>query len=216
LSLRAPGALRSPLPDPWSIMKPSLAALAADAVLCTALAGCASYHPQPVDPQAEAAAFEARTLGPGPWQLAALQDEAVRLHPDAAAATARLKTAEAAALSAGARPNPTLSASAQKNTSAAPGTPAWTYDLGLSLSLEVGGKRDLRATRAAWLARSAQLSQADALWRIRARTREAYLAAYPLDRQADERASIQEELARETERRLAAMKYAPFIKQVLK
>lgn len=185
-------------------MKLPLAALAADAVLCAALAGCASYHPQPIDPQAEAAAFNARILGPGPWRLASLQEEAVLRHPEAIVAAARHKAANAATLSAGARLNPALSASAQKNTSAEPGSQAWTYGLGLGIPLEVAGRRDLRAARAAWLARSAQQSQADALWRIRSRTREAYLAAYPLDRQAVERASIQDELTQETERRLAA------------
>lgn len=119
-------------------------------------------------------------------------------------AEARRKAADAALISAGARSNPTGSASAQKNTSAAPGTPAWTYGLGLDVPLDLAGKRDLRATRAVWQARSAEQAQAEALWRIRSRTRDAYLAAYPLDRAAAERASIQEELARETDRRLAA------------
>lgn len=193
-------------------MNPSFAALAAICVrlrvaacMCAVvLAGCTSYHPLPIDPQAEASVFDSRTLGLGPWRLSDLQNEAVRLHPDAAASAAGLKAAQAAAISAGARPNPTLSASVQKNTSAEPGTPAWTDILSLDIPFEVAGKRSLRATRAAWLLRAAQQSQLDTLWRIRAGTRDAYLAAYPLDGATLERLSIQEELARETDRRLAA------------
>jgi outer membrane protein, heavy metal efflux system len=192
-------------------MNPPLAVLAAismrlrlSACVCAALVGCASYQPLPIDPQTEAAAFESRSLAPGPWRLSALENEAVHLHPDVAAATARLKAAEAAAISAGARPNPTFLASAQQNTSAEPGAKAWTDALGLDIPIEVAGKQDLRATRAAWLLRAAEQSQIEALWRIRSRAREAYLAAYPLDGPALGRLSIQEELARETDRRLAA------------
>lgn len=189
---------------PFAVLATASVRLRWSACVCAALAGCANYQPLPIDPQAEASAFELRSLGPGPWNLPTLQNEAVRRHPDAAAATARLKAAEAATLSAGARPNPSLSASVQKNTSADPGTKAWTDALGLDIPIEVAGKRDLRATRAAWLLQAAEQSQVEALWRIRSRTREAYVAAYPLDGSALERLSIQEDLARETDRRLAA------------
>ena len=185
-------------------MNTPFAALAAVAGACAALAGCAGYQPRPLDPQAEAAAFEARAIGPGPWRLAALQDEAAHRHPEAALAAARLQAADAAARAAGARPSPALSASAQQNRSAAPGTPAWTYGLGLDLPMETAGKRELRAARAAWLARAAQQAQAEALWHIRSRTREAYLAAYPLERETLERAALQQALADDSERRLAA------------
>lgn len=183
-----------------AFLRPRLAV----ASLCLAIAGCASYQPRPIDPQAEAAAFDTRSIGSGPWRLAPLQDEAVRRHPDAASAAARRKAADAAARSAGARPNPTVSTSAQKNTSAGPGEQAWTYGLGLDIPIETAGKRDLRAARAAWLARAAEQAEAETLWRIRSRTREAYLAAYPLDGPAIERQRLQEDLARETDRRLSA------------
>ncbi|WP_416400543.1 TolC family protein [Alicycliphilus denitrificans] len=194
-------------------MKASIAVLAAAparlrwaavASLGAALAGCATFHTQPIDPQAEAAAFEARTLGPGPWSLAALQAEAAQRSPEWAIAQARRQTAEAAAITAGARPNPALSTSAQKNTSAEPGTKAWTYGLGLDIPIETAGKRDIRVARAAWLAQAAAYAEAEALRRIHGRVREAYIGAYPSDALARERSAVQASLSEETQKRLAA------------
>ena len=93
-------------------MKNSFAASAADmsrlvlagTSLSALLAGCASYEPKPIDPQSQSQEFELRALAAGPWRLEALQSEAVRRHPDAAGAAARRQAAEAAIISAGARP----------------------------------------------------------------------------------------------------------------
>lgn len=172
--------------------------------LCAALAGCAHYLPHPIDPQAEAAAFDARTLGSGPWSLAALQAEAEQRNPELAIARAQRKTAEAAAITAGARPNPALTTSAQKNTSAERGAKAWTYDLGLAIPIETAGKRDIRLARAAWQARAAAYAEAETLWRVRGKVREAYIGAFPAEQQARERAALQASLSEETQKRLAA------------
>lgn len=193
-------------------MKNSFAASAADmsrlvlagTSLSALLAGCASYEPKPIDPQAQSQEFELRALAAGPWRLEALQSEAVRRHPDAAGAAARRQAAEAAIISAGARPNPAFSASAQNNASAEPGALSWTYGLGVDMPLEVAGKRDLRLARATWLALAAEQTQTEALWRIQGRARDAYFAAAPIDRMYFERARIHEDLAKEIDRRLAA------------
>lgn len=174
------------------------------ASLCVALTGCASFHAKPIDPQAEAAAFEARTLGPAPWGLAVLQTEAEQRSPELALARAQRQTAEAAAITAGARPNPALSTSAQKNTSAEPGAKAWTYGLGLDIPIETAGKRDIRMARAAWQARAAAYAEAEARWRVRGKVSEAYIAAFPMDELARERSDLQESLSQETQKRLAS------------
>lgn len=172
--------------------------------LCAALTGCAHYVSEPIDPKAEAVAFESRTLGPGPWSLLALQAEAEQRSPDLAIARAQRKAAEATAITAGARPNPALSTSAQKNTSAERGTRAWTYDLGLSIPIETGGKRDIRLARAAWQALAAAYAEAEVLWRVRGKVREAYIGAFPVEQQARERAALQASLSEETQKRLNA------------
>ncbi|GGH67529.1 RND transporter [Comamonas phosphati] len=172
--------------------------------LCAVLAGCAHYVPQPIDPKAEAAAFDSRTLGPGSWSLLALQAEAEQRNPDLAIARAQRKAAEAAAITAGARPNPALSTLAQKNTSAERGTRAWTYDLGLGIPMETAGKRDIRLAQAAWRARAATYAEAETLWRVRGRVRAAYIGAFPVEQQARERSMLQSRLSEETQKRLAA------------
>lgn len=172
--------------------------------LCAVLTGCAHYAPHSIDPQAEAAAFDARTLGSGPWSLAALQAEAVQHNPDLAIARAQRKAAEATAITAGARPNPALSTSAQRNTSAERGTKAWTYDLGLSVPIETAGKRDIRLAQAAWQAQAAAYAEAEAFWRVRGKVREAYIGAFPTEQQARERAALQASLSEETQKRLTA------------
>ena len=172
--------------------------------LCVALAGCAHYVPQPIDPKVEAVAFDSRTLGPGPWSLLTLQAEAEQRNPDLAIARAQRKAAEAAAITAGARPNPALTTSAQKNTSAERGAKAWTYDLGLSIPVETAGKRDIRLAQAAWQARAAAYAEAEALWRLRGKVREAYIGAFPVEQQARERAALQASLSEETQKRLNA------------
>ena len=172
--------------------------------LCAVLTGCAHYAPHSIDPQAEAAAFDAHTLGSGPWSLAALQAEAVQHNPDLAIARAQRKAAEATAITAGARPNPALSTSAQRNTSAERGTKAWTYDLGLSVPIETAGKRDIRLAQAAWQAQAAAYAEAEAFWRVRGKVREAYIGAFPTEQKARERAALQASLSEETQKRLTA------------
>ncbi|MDE2403006.1 MAG: TolC family protein [Burkholderiales bacterium] len=201
--MNIPNAARLAVSLPWARQIPWRIALPM-ACLCAAMSGCTTYQAQPINPETEAAAFEAHSLGPGPWTLARLQAEAERHHPDADIALAKRKAADAAAIAAGARANPTLSTSAQKNTSAEPGAHAWTYTLGLDFPLETAGMRDYRAAQAAWQARSAAYAQADALWHIRAHVREAYIGSYPLQGLAQERQAIREQLLKETQRRLAA------------
>src|SRR6266851_273809 len=100
--------------------------------------GCASYHEAPLSPAANAAAIEARSLddarlrrfitaglgGADPatsWNLARLTLAALYFHPDLDVARAGLASAEAAVLTAGQRPNPTLNLAAVLGTGAAAG-----------------------------------------------------------------------------------------------
>lgn len=172
--------------------------------LSVVLTGCASFQAKPIDPQAAAVAFESRSLDPGPWALARLQAEAALHNPDLATLHARRLVAEAAVITAGARPNPGLAGSAQKNTDAAPDTNAWTYGVGLSIPIETAGKRGYRIARAVWLEQAAVHAEAEVFWQVRARVLEAYIGAYPIDSLARERSLIQAELSAEIQRRLAA------------
>ena len=91
-----------------------------------ALAGCARFHPQPISPEKTAAAFDTRSLtnadlqafletnhvtGPWPrpsWDLNALTLVAFYYQPALAEARAQWASVQAAHITAGQRPNPTV------------------------------------------------------------------------------------------------------------
>ncbi len=90
------------------------------------LAGCATFHPEPFSPEKTAAAFDARSLAddhlqafletnhvavPGPhdpWDLKQLTLAAFYFQPALAEARAQLQAAQAAKITAGERPNPSV------------------------------------------------------------------------------------------------------------
>ena len=100
-------------------------------IILPLVAGCApvqKYRPAPISPPGTAASFESRTLldpelkpfveqnlghtlsewPPKTWDLPLLTLAAFYFHPSLAAARARVAIAEAAIVTAGARPNPTV------------------------------------------------------------------------------------------------------------
>ncbi|MDE2598138.1 MAG: TolC family protein [Rhodocyclaceae bacterium] len=177
------------------------------AAFLVAVSGCASYHPKPLDPAMESAAFEARRLEPipsGVFNLAALTEAATRFQPEVEVAASRRRAAEAAVITAGGHPNPTFSASAQKNRDATPGTSPWTYGFGLDVPIETAGKRDHRVEQAFMRARAAALREEDTRWLVRSRVREALLGVYPMEELSRRRLAIQQELTASLERRLDA------------
>lgn len=164
----------------------------------TAFAGCAMrrYRPAPVLPAPMAASLESRSLtDPGlrefirnlgsartswplaEWSLADLTLAAFYYNPALAIARKRLSEAEAAIVTASARPNPSVRANLGGET--APESP-WIAGLGFSLPIETAGKRRHRITEAERLTDVARWTLASAAWNVRAQLRSAlvdYLAA---------------------------------------
>ena len=118
------------------------------------LAGCATYEPKPLVPTETAAAFEKRSLespelrafiekqlghelkawpphreAPG-WTLPLLTLAAYYYHPSLEVARANWAEAQAAVVTAGGRPNPTLTLSPGYNFNAASGVTPWTPEIG--------------------------------------------------------------------------------------
>ena len=165
------------------------------AVICTtlSLAGCAvkRYRPTPVSPAQTAASLESRSLGdPGlrdfitrvqsapatwplpEWNLANLTLSAFYYNPALQVSRKRLSEAEAAVITAGARPNPSVRADLGGET--APESP-WIAGLGFSLPIETAGKRRYRITDAERLTDIARWNLASAAWNVRAQVRSALL-----------------------------------------
>lgn len=193
--------------------------------LLALLAGCASYVAKPLDPDAQQAAYESRRLDapgvrqffdrslghetapwpPESWDLTSLSLESFYYHPDLDRAQAQSLLAEAAVVTAGARPNPTFGASFQhsQNPQVVGISTPWVYGLDLSIPITTAGKRDYRIERARYLAQAAKLREADAVWQVRSRVRASLLAAYPTEAVVRRQRDLQEEIARMLERRFA-------------
>jgi len=162
--------------------------------IAAALTGCAvqRYHPAPIAPAASAAALRARTLsdeglrkflvdrlpadaGKWPlqqWSLPELTLAAFYYNPGLQVARARVAEADAAVITAGARPNPIISGSVGGSTS--PASP-WIGALGFGLPVETAGKRGYRILRAQRLADAARWDLANTAWTVRAQVRSTLL-----------------------------------------
>ncbi len=159
-------------------------------LLTALLSGCAPvqrYRPQPISPAETASSLETRTLEdpglrlflerslgrsiawpPKVWDLRMLTLAAFYFNPWLESARAQAATAQAGVLTAGMRPNPTLSVT--------PGIPS-PYLMGLELALPVitAGKREYRVEAAKDLSEAARLNLAETAWMVRSGVRAALL-----------------------------------------
>lgn len=155
-----------------------------------ALAGCAAqrYQPAPIVPTESASQIESRNLNdaglrafveknlgaasiPWPqktWDLRTVSLAALYFNPALDTARARVEEVDAAAITAGARPNPTLDIS--------PGVPSpYLFSLDLTFPIETGGKRGYRIESATKLEQAARFDLADQAWKVRSGVRAALL-----------------------------------------
>lgn len=203
------------------------------------VAGCVRYRPAPITPGQGLATLERRSLADSglrafvarnltaeraprattptdttrAWDLTALTLAAFYYSPDLDVARARWAIAEAGVVTAGARPNPTLSVSPGRvvgqsaaAAEAEAGVSPWTLALDLDIPLEIFHQRGYRIARARQLADSARFGFAQAAWDVRDRARAALLDyGSARERGALQRAIVgeREELVRLLERRLA-------------
>jgi outer membrane protein TolC len=102
------------------------------------------------------------------WDVNTLTLAALYFSSDMEMARARTQVAEAAVVTAGARPNPSLSVQ--------PGVPS-PYLLGLSLDfpIETAGKRGYRIVRAQQLTTAARFDLTNAAWKVRSQVRRSFL-----------------------------------------
>lgn len=185
------------------------------------LTACAHYQARPIEPAASASAFEARSLhdaglqtylrqhvpgtqAPARWDLRTLTWVAFYYQPELDVARAQWDGAKAAAITAGARPNPTLDITNQYDVDAPSGVSPWTVGPALLVPIETAGKRDARVRQAQHAAESARLNVAEVAWQIRQRVRSALLGIYPTVPLVRQEQAKQAELVALIERRLKA------------
>ncbi|MHB8539991.1 MAG: TolC family protein [Candidatus Acidiferrales bacterium] len=163
-------------------------------VICLALAGvngCAMqrYHRAPISPSETAARLERRSLQDAGlrvfleknlghplsswplknWDLRSLTLAAFYFNPEMYIARAQASVAKAAVITAGARPNPTLSLK--------PGIPSpYLFGLSLSMPIQTAGKRGYQILEAKNLSEVARFGLANAAWQVRSAVRTALVS----------------------------------------
>ncbi len=175
-------------------MKSTLCLCAWLAVLICA-SGCKHFEARPLSADRAADAFQSRSLNdsglrafiatnaptlasnwpPSSWDLPLLTMAAFYYHPDLEMARAKLAAAEAAIITAGARPNPTFAFSPSYSGPPLEFFSPWTLGFMLDVPVETAGKRGHRIAQARRLANAARLNVVSVAWQVRSRVRGALL-----------------------------------------
>jgi outer membrane protein TolC len=152
-----------------------------------------------------------RQPGTSGWNLESLTLAALYFHPDLEVARAALAVAEADKITAGQRPNPTLSVAPQYDVTTAIPSP-WIVAPALSVPIETAGKRSKRIALATRLSEAARWEIAATAWNVRAELRRALLELWSAEESSrawGDRLAAQEEIARLMEGRLQAGEVTP-------
>jgi cobalt-zinc-cadmium efflux system outer membrane protein len=156
---------------------------------------CARDQPRPIDPVSTAAELESRSLddpdlvaflalnlhrdpgagAPSTWNFEALTLAALYWHPSLDVARAEWASARSGETTAGARPNPTVSAGPEYNFNPASGVTPWIGNFSLDWPIETAGKRTKRIARSQSLSEAARLRLAVAAWKVRGQLRAALI-----------------------------------------
>src|SRR5579859_6854944 len=166
-------------------------------ILATILfAGCATYHSRPISAEKTADSFEARSLTnddlhaffetnhiagqwPRPsWDLNALTLVAFYYQPALAEARVQWAAIKAAEITAGERPNPSVTVTPGYD-SQVPGTPTpWIVTVATDIPIETAGKRGKRIAEATNITEAARWDFISAVWQTRSHVRIALLTYY--------------------------------------
>jgi len=160
------------------------------------VAGCATYHSKPISPEKTVADFDARSLtnetlhafletngvtGEWPrrsWGLNTLTLAAFYYQPPLAEARAQFAEAQAAKITAGERPNPSVSTSPAYDTQIPENPSPWMIPVNFNVPIETAGKRGKRIAVAEHLAEAARWNLVGQIWQARSQVRAALLALY--------------------------------------
>jgi len=156
--------------------------------------GCAHFDPKPFDTAKTASDFDQRRLDApelrafletnlGPvaawplpqWTFEQLALAALFYHPKLDVARARLASARAAEITAGARPNPTVGVTPEYNFNPASGVSPWIATVQFDVPIETAGKREYRIERARQLSEARRFDLISAAWEIRSTVRAVWL-----------------------------------------
>jgi cobalt-zinc-cadmium efflux system outer membrane protein len=160
------------------------------------LTGCATYHSQPISPSQTADSFARRSLSdehlraflvtnhvaaPGngdAWNLPALTLTAFYYQPSLAEARAPFAVAQSAQITAGQRPNPSVTVTPGYDSGIPDNPSPWLVSLTTDWPIETAGKRGKRIAQARSLTEAARWNLVGAIWQARSHVRAALVALY--------------------------------------
>jgi cobalt-zinc-cadmium efflux system outer membrane protein len=165
------------------------------------VAGCVSYKPAPISPTQTEAAFRSRSITdpglqefvaknatnlagnwpPQQFDLQALTLVAFYFHPDLQLARARAAEAKAGEITAGERPNPTVSLAPQYSINSDTGMSPWLLGFSWDIPIETAGKRARRIDQAKELTLASRFALGEAAWKIRNDLRTTLVEYYAAD-----------------------------------
>ena len=180
---------------------------AALALAALAFGGCVSYKPQPLTAEQGAADLQGRALGGGTWDRERLSAAAVKMQPELEVTRAKLATAQAAVITAGARPNPSLAFSATNVSRLLGGASPWANGFTLDVPIETAGKRGQRVAQAQALVNAAALNLSTAGRNAVSRVRKSLFALFAAQQREEllgKQQADQEETVKLFDARIAA------------
>jgi outer membrane protein TolC len=160
------------------------------------IAGCATYHSQPIAPEQTADTFNTRSFtnenlhafletnqvaGEWPrrsWDLNALTFVAFYYQPALAEARAHWASVRAAEITAGERPNPSVSVTPGYDSQIPGNFSPWLVTANLDVPIETAGKRTKRMAEAGHLSEAAYWNFVASAWQTRSQVRTALLNLY--------------------------------------
>lgn len=160
------------------------------------LAGCVHYQPQPLLPSETAAGFQSRSVTNAelqaffatnhvampsqdePWNLKALTLLAFYYQPNLAEARIQLQAAQAARITAGQRPNPSISVTPGYDSGIPDNPSPWLVTVTTDWPIETAGKRKKRIAQSEHLAEAASWTLVGTVWQVRSHVRSAVVNLY--------------------------------------
>ena len=153
--------------------------------------GCVHYKPKPLAPTQSISNLESRTLADAglrafletnapesakewprqSWDLSTLTLVAFYFHPRLDVARANVGVAEAGVITAGGRPNPSVSFAPEYAINPDAGLSPWVLGLNFDIPIETAGKRGYRIALAKQLTEAARLDIAETGWKVRSGVR---------------------------------------------
>lgn len=201
------------------------------ALIALLFVGCARFHSQPLSASTNADALERRSLtnaeiklfleknlhrdfGNWPeveWDFEMLTLAAFYYHPSLEVARAQWAVAQGGEVTAGQRPNPTLTVTPTYNFTTLVPSP-WDPVGSIDVPIETAGKRRHRKAQAASLSEAARLNIANVAWQVRSTLRTSLLdfaAASLREKAIEKQVSFQDEILRREEQQAALGEIAP-------